>query len=216
MNEVVKQDENRSINSVKMHVVIYARVSTIDQHPENQIVELKEYVKRNPEYKLYQVYEDKISGVKETRPALDRLMLDARKHLFKHVIFWKVDRLGRSALHTYQIVEEWKKLDITFTITTLGIDTSTSAGKFIFGIMAQYAELEREQIVERTNLAMKRIKKAIDEKGYYVTKEGKKIYTMGRPKGKKDKKPRKRRGYFLKEVKKRSPPKSMNEHKEKQ
>jgi len=199
-----------------MKVAIYARVSGLDQHPENQLMELNEYIERHPEYELYDVYEDKISGVKDTRPALDRLMQDGRKRLFKHVIFWKVDRLGRSALHTYQIVEEWKKLDISFTITTLDIDTSTSTGRFIFGIMAQYAELEREQIVERTNLAMKRIKKAIKEKGYYITNDGKKIHKMGRPKGKRDKKPRKRRGYFLKEVKKRSPPKSKNQRKEKQ
>jgi DNA invertase Pin-like site-specific DNA recombinase len=179
-----------------MRIAIYTRVSRLDQHPENQLIELKEYIERHHEYVLYDVYEDKISGVKETRPALDRLMQDARKNLFKHVIFWKVDRLGRSALHTYQIVEEWKRLDISFTITTLGIDTSTSAGKFIFGVMAQFAQLEREQIVERTNLAMKRIKKTIKEKGYYITKEGKKIHKMGRPQGKKDKKPRKRSGYY--------------------
>lgn len=199
-----------------MKVALYARVSGLDQNPENQLMELKEYIQRHPEFELYDVYEDKISGVKESRPALDRLMQEGRKRLFNHVIFWKVDRLGRSALHTYQIVEEWKKLEISFTITTLGIDTSTPAGRFIFGIMAQYAELEREQIVERTNLAMKRIKKSIKEKGYYITKDGKKIQKMGRPKGRRDKRPRKRRGYFLKEVKKRSPPKSMNQHREKQ
>lgn len=179
-----------------MLVALYARVSKVDQNPENQIIELKEHLKRNPNYELYKVYKDKISGAKNTRPALDRLMQDARKRLFNHVIFWKVDRLGRSALHTYQIVEEWKKLGITFSITTLGVDTSNPTGKFIFGIMAQYAELEREQIVERTNLSMKRIKKSIDEKGYYITKDGKKITSLGRPKGKKDSKKRKLSGYY--------------------
>lgn len=192
------------LKGVKLRVILYTRVSKIDQNPENQIIELKEYVKRNPEYELYEVYEDKISGAKDTRPALDKLMQDARKHLFEHVIFWKVDRLGRSALHTYQIVEEWKKLGINFTITTLGIDTSIPTGKFIFGIMAQYAELEREQIIERTNLAMKRIKKSINEKGYYITKEGKKITSLGRPKGKKDNTPRNKRGYYLRDYKKKT------------
>ena len=185
--------------------VIYARVSSIDQHPENQIIELKEYLKRNPNYELYRVYEEKISGAKDTRPELDRLMQDARKHLFNHVIFWKVDRLGRSALHTYQIVEEWNKLGVTFTITTLGIDTSIPTGKFIFGIMAQYAELEREQLIERTKLAMKRIKKSIDEKGYYITKEGNKIKSIGRPRGKKDSKPRRKSGYYVRWGKKGTP-----------
>jgi DNA invertase Pin-like site-specific DNA recombinase len=189
-------------------VAIYARVSTLDQHPENQIIELEDYVKRSTGYELFKVYEDKISGTKDTRPSLDVLMQDARKRLFEHVIFWKVDRLGRSALHTYQIIEEWKKYGITFSITTLGVDTSTPVGKFVFGIMAQYAELEREQIVERTNLAMNRIKKEIKEKGYYVTKDGKKITTFGRPKGKKDSEPRKKRGYYLRNYKKGSPPKN--------
>ena len=188
-----------------MKTALYARVSTLDQNPENQIIQLKEYVNNRPELEIVEIYKDRISGVKDTRPALDRLMQDARKHKFEHVIFWKVDRLGRSALHTYQVVEEWRKLGISFSITTLGIDTSTPTGKFIFGIMAQYAELERAQIIERTNSAMDRIKKIIEKKGYYITKKGKKIKSLGRPLGAKDKGgTRKKRGYYLRQYKKRS------------
>lgn len=195
-----------------MKTALYARVSTLDQNPENQILQLKEYVNTRPELEIVEIYKDKISGVKDTRPELDRLMQDARMHRFEHVIFWKVDRLGRSALHTYQVVAEWKSLGISFSITTLGIDTSTPTGKFIFGIMAQYAELEREQIVERTNSAMYRIKKSIEKKGYYITKDGKKITKLGRPKGKRDSRPRKKRGYYLRErPKKRSGRKPKNE-----
>jgi len=179
-----------------MKVALYSRVSTMDQNPENQILQLKEYVNNRPELEIVEIYKDKISGVKDSRPELDRLMQDARQHKFQHVIFWKVDRLGRSALHTYQVVEEWRKLGISFSITTLGIDTLTPTGKFIFGIMAQYGELEREQIVERTNSAMHRIKKSIEKKGYYITKDGKKITKLGRPKGKKDSKRRRKSGYY--------------------
>lgn len=189
-----------------MKVVIYARVSTIDQNPKLQVEELVEFVKRNIDWELVQIYEDKITGVKESRPELDHLLRDARNGMFNHVIFWKVSRLGRSALHTYQIVEEWKKLGITFSVMTLGVDTSTPSGKFIFSIMAQFAELERENIVEQTNLAMKYIKKQLKKNGKYKTKEGKIITNLGRPKGSKDKKSRKRRGYYLKEPKQRSPP----------
>jgi DNA invertase Pin-like site-specific DNA recombinase len=197
---------------IMMKTALYARVSTLDQNPENQILQLKEYVNTRPELEIVEIYKDKISGVKDTRPELDRLMQDARMHRFEHVIFWKVDRLGRSALHTYQVVAEWKSLGISFSITTLGIDTSTPTGKFIFGIMAQYAELEREQIVERTNSAMYRIKKSIEKKGYYITKDGKKITKLGRPKGKRDSRPRKKRGYYLRErPKKRSGRKPKNE-----
>jgi DNA invertase Pin-like site-specific DNA recombinase len=178
-----------------MKTAVYCRVSTLDQNPENQKVELLDYTKRM-EYDIFRVYEDKTSGAKDSRPQLDQLMKDARNKLFKHVIFWKVDRLGRNAIHTQTIAEEWYKLGISFSITTLGIDTSTPAGKFIFGIFAQFAEMERALIIERTNLAMKRIKKELKEKGYYITKDGKKRYSLGRPKGAKDKEDRRRSGYW--------------------
>lgn len=183
---------------------IYARVSTIDQNPKLQIEELIEFVKRNKDWELTQIYEDKITGVKESRPELDHLLRDARSGMFNHIVFWKVSRLGRSALHTYQIVEEWKRLGITFSVMTLGVDTNTASGKFIFSIMAQFAELERENIVEQTNLAMKYIKKQLKKNGKYKTKEGKIITKLGRPKGKKDKIPRKKRGYYLRDRKKKS------------
>jgi DNA invertase Pin-like site-specific DNA recombinase len=186
-----------------MKVAIYARVSTKDQNPENQMVELKEYVANHKDYVLVDIYEEKISGMKDSRPQLDRMLQDARQHRFEHVIFWKVDRLGRNTLHLFQIVDEWKKLGITFSVTTLGIDTSTVIGNFVFGLLAQVAELERTFIVERTNLAVKNIKKKL-EKGSYKAKSGRVITQLGRPKGKKDTKPRKKRGYFLREYPKNS------------
>jgi len=179
-----------------MDVVIYVRVSTLDQHPENQLVVLKEYVDRRNDMKLVDVYEDKVSGAKESRPALDRLMKDARKKKFDHVVFWKVDRLGRNAIHTQTVVQEWKKLGISFTITTLDIDTSTPSGEFMFGLMAQYAQMERALIVERTNAGLNRVKRNIEKKGYHKTDSGKKIKKLGRPKGSKDKKKRRKSGYY--------------------
>jgi DNA invertase Pin-like site-specific DNA recombinase len=187
----------------KIKVAIYVRVSTLDQNPENQSIELLDYVKRFSDYELHKVYEDKVSGAKDSRPALDKLMQDSRKKLFDHVIFWKVDRLGRNAIHTQTVAEEWRKLGITFTITTLGIDTSTPAGKFIFGIFAQFAEMERALIIERTNLSLSRIRKEIEEKGYYINKDGEKRTTLGRPKGQKDKKVRTKSGYYQRWAKKK-------------
>lgn len=123
-------------------------------------------------------------------------------HKFNHVVLWKVDRLGRSPLHMFQVIEEWKKLGISFTVTTLGIDTSTPMGKFVFGLLAQVAELERQFNIERTKSAMDRIKKSIETKGYYITKNGKKITSIGRPKGRRDNKPRRKSGYYLRHGKK--------------
>jgi DNA invertase Pin-like site-specific DNA recombinase len=181
-----------------MNTAIYVRVSTLDQHPENQLIELRRYVENNKELELVGEYEDKSSGAKESRPGLDRLMKDARQKKFKHVVFWKVDRLGRNALHIQTIVKEWKRLGITFTITTLGIDTTTPTGDFIFGIFAQFAQMERALIIERTNLGLGRVKKNIDKNGFHITDEGKKITKLGRPIGKKDNpsKPRRKSGYY--------------------
>lgn len=189
--------------------VIYARVSKDEQDVDNQIVALKEYVQNNPQMVLTKVYEEKISGKLDSRPRLDELMQDARQRKFNHVVVWKVDRLGRHTSHMLQTVEEWHRLGINFTITTLGIDTSTPVGWFVFGLLAQVAELERQFIVERTNASLNRIRKDIEKKGYYINKDGKKKTALGRPKGKKDSKPRKKRGYYLREYnKKYSPSKS--------
>jgi len=177
-------------------VAIYARVSTIDQNPEIQVKELKEYVEKNHEMELYRVYKDKTSGAKDSRPELNKLMTDARAHRFNHVVFWKVGRLGRNAIHVQTVANEWKKLGITFSITTMDIDTSSPVGRFIFGILAQFAEMERAMIRERTSVALKQIKETIKEEGEYKTKDGKVIKRLGRPKGSKDKKQRKKSGYY--------------------
>jgi len=96
----------------------------------------------------------------------------------------------------FQIVEEWSKLGISFSITTLGINTSTPVGKFVTGILSQVAELERQFTIDRINLSLKRIKREIETKGYYISKSGRKITKLGRPKGRKDSKPRRKSGYY--------------------
>ena len=180
-------------------VAIYARVSTGRQETENQLEVLREYTRGMD---VYKEYVDVVSGMKDTRPKLDEMMQDARKREFTKLIIWKVDRLGRSTIHMLQVMEELSKMGVNVVITTLGIDTSSTIGKFVFGLLSQVAELEREFIVERTNTAMQRIKKNIEKKGYYITRDGKKITSLGRPKGKADKKPRKKKGYYLRDYKK--------------
>ena len=90
---------------------------------------------------------------------MDEMMQDARKTLFDVVIIWKVDRLGRSVIHMTQIVKELENLGVDLIISTLQIDTRTASGKFVFGIMAQVAEFERNLISERTKLALKHNKR---------------------------------------------------------
>jgi DNA invertase Pin-like site-specific DNA recombinase len=186
----------KHVNDPLYKVALYCRVSTLEQHPENQEIELKDYANRN-NFEIYNIYTDKISGAKDSRPALNDLMTDARKKLFKAVLIWKVDRLGRSVAHMTQVIQEWQNLGIDLIITTLAIDTRTPTGKLILGIFSQISEFERELIRERINLGLERRKKELKEKGYFE-KEGKKITKLGRPTGARDKNPKGRRksGYY--------------------
>ena len=181
---------------IKIKVATYSRVSTEKQQNENQTEELLEYVNNHRDWEHYKTYTDKITGKSEKRPGLDELMQDARKRKFEHVAFWKVDRLARESLVFFQVLHEWENLGITYSVASLGVDTNTSHGKFVVGILEQVAELERKDIVDKTNLALKRIKRNIEKKGFHITKEGKKITRLGRPPGKKDSEPRRKSGYY--------------------
>jgi DNA invertase Pin-like site-specific DNA recombinase len=209
-----------------MKVALYARVSTDEQENKNQLEALYSYVKLKPDWEIYNVYQDKITGSTDKRTDLDKLMQDARKGLFDHIVFWKVDRLARKSLIFYQILEEWTNLGITYSITTVNIDTSTAWGKFVVGLLQQVAELEREFIKERTQQSINRIKKELKENKIYITKSGKEIKKLGRPKGSTDKGQRRKSGYHkrwskeeeirrqkhrMKEVKK-SPPENDNQN----
>ena len=165
-----------------MKVVIYCRVSTNDQNLDNQLLELRDYCKRN-NYEIVGEYCDKISGTKTSRPELDRMLQGMRSKNFNSVIVWKFDRLGRSTAHLLQVLEEMKNKNIRLIATSQSIDTDTAMGKFFFTILSGFAEMEREIITERINLGLTRAKK-----------EGKKL---GRPVGSKDIKYRKKSGYHL-------------------
>jgi len=172
-----------------MKAAIYARVSKQDQNPENQVLALQNFSKDRG-YEIYKIYTDKISGTKDTRPALQTMIKDAREQKFKAVIIWKLDRLGRSLTHLIQIVEALKRYNIDLICKTQNIDTTTSTGKFTFYLFGAIAELEREMITERINLGLERARI-----------KGKKL---GRPKGKKDGKKRRKSGYYQRWSKKTS------------
>jgi len=164
-----------------MKVAIYVRTSKLDQHPENQLIELREYAKQQG-WVVYKEYTDQISGAKESRPALNDLMRDARDKCFDAVLIWKLDRLGRSLQHLIQIIQEWQNKGVNFICKTQNIDTTTPSGRLVFHIFGAIAEFERQLIRERILLGLARRKK-----------EGK---VMGRPMGSKDKKRRRTSGYI--------------------
>src|SRR6266516_900542 len=140
-----------------MKVAIYARVSTSNngQDPTMQTRELKEYIERRG-WKLSGEYVDVgISGSKEKRPELDRLMQDGHRRRFDCVVVWKFDRFARSVSHLLRALENFRALGIEFVSFSEQMDTSTPMGKMMFTVLAAVAELERSLIVERVKAGLR-------------------------------------------------------------
>jgi len=139
-------------NTESVSTAIYARVSTSDQHCENQLREVREFVTRHG-WKIAGEYVDEgFSGAKASRPALDRLMADAAKRKFDCISVWKLDRFGRSVLHLNQQLDTLMRHGVRFIATSQGIDTDKSnpTASFLLQILAAVAMFEREIIRERT------------------------------------------------------------------
>jgi len=140
-----------------MRAAIYARVSTTNnsQSPEMQLRELREYIERRG-WKLAGEYTDVgISGAKERRPELDRLLTDAHRRRFDALVVWKFDRFARSVSHLLRALETFQALGIEFVSLTEGVDTSTPAGKMAFTVLGAVAELERSLIAERVRAGLR-------------------------------------------------------------
>lgn len=131
-------------------IAIYARVSTRNgQNTEMQLEELRAYCSRRG-WELAGEYTDNgISGAREQRPALDRLLADCRRRLVDAVVVYRYDRFARSLRQLVNALEEFRGLGIDFISLHESVDTSTPNGRLVFGIFASIAEFERELIRER-------------------------------------------------------------------
>ena len=139
-----------------MKAALYARVSTTNgQDPTMQTRELKEYCDRRG-WKIAGEYVDQgISGAKEKRPELDRMMADAHRRRFDAVVVWKFDRFARSVSHLLRALETFKALGIEFVSLSEQMDTSTPTGKMVFTVLGAVAELERSLIAERVRAGLR-------------------------------------------------------------
>jgi len=140
-----------------MRVAIYARVSTANngQDPTMQTRELREYAERRGWTVAGEYVDVGISGSKEKRPELDRLMADAHRRRFDCVVVWKFDRFARSVSHLLRALETFKSQGIEFVSFSEQMDTSTPAGKMVFTVLGAVAELERSLIVERVKAGLR-------------------------------------------------------------
>jgi DNA invertase Pin-like site-specific DNA recombinase len=138
-----------------MKAAIYARVSTVDQEPGNQLQELRRYIQARGWTAVE--YTDKgVSGAKDRRPALDQLLTDAKRRCFDVVVCWRLDRLGHNLRHLIALLEDLQALGIAFVSLAEGIDATTPAGRLQIQILGAIAEFERGRIVERVMAGLQR------------------------------------------------------------
>ena len=134
---------------------IYARVSTLDQEPENQLAELRQYVTARS-WTAVEYVDKGVSGAKDRRPALDALVQDAKRRRFDVLVYWRLDRLGRSLRHLVTLLEELQALGVSFVSLGEGIDCTTPAGRLQLHVLAALAEFERARIAERVTAGLAR------------------------------------------------------------
>ena len=141
-------------------VALYARVSTDRQSTENQLRELREAAARLGWEVVGEFVDRGISGAKgrKDRPQLDALLKGVSRKDFDVVASWSVDRLGRSLIDLIGLLQELHSTGVDLYLHQQGINTTTPAGKALFGMMGVFAEFEREMIRERVTAGMARAK----------------------------------------------------------
>jgi DNA invertase Pin-like site-specific DNA recombinase len=133
-------------------IAIYARVSTLHgQNPELQLAEIREHAARRG-WDIAGEYVDLgVSGSKESRPELNRVIRDAHLRKFDAVVCWKLDRLGRSLKHLVTTIEDFAAYGVSFVSLRDNLDLSTPSGRLMMHIIGAMAEFERELIRERVS-----------------------------------------------------------------
>lgn len=139
-----------------LRCALYARVSTTNgQDPTMQTRELREYVERRGWIVAGEYVDTGISGAKEKRPELDRLMADAHRRRLDVVAVWKFDRFARSVSHLLRALDTFRVLGVEFVSLSESLDTATPAGRMVFTVLGAVAELERSLTVERVRAGLR-------------------------------------------------------------
>ena len=143
-----------------MRAAIYARVSTSNngQDPSVQTREIREYCERRGWQIAGEYVDAGISGAKDSRPELNKLMADAHRRRFDAVVVWKFDRFARSVSHLLRALENFNALGVGFVSLSEQIDTSTPTGRMVFTVLGAVAELERSLIAERVRAGLRNAK----------------------------------------------------------
>ena len=137
-------------------VALYCRVSTSDQTCDNQLRDLRDYCRARGWTDVEEFIDTGISGTKERRPALDRMMVEVKARRVDVVVVAAFDRFGRSVRHLVEALELFRHLGVEFISLREQIDTGTSLGQAIYVIISAISALERSLIVERVKSGLRR------------------------------------------------------------
>jgi len=131
---------------------IYARVSTRDkgQSPEMQLQCLRDFAKHRDLMVAEEFIDCGVSGAKDSRPQLNKLMDAARKRKLDVVLVYRFDRFARSVKHLVTALEEFNGLGIEFVSYSENIDTGTPLGRALFVVAGALGEMERSVLLERS------------------------------------------------------------------
>lgn len=144
------------MTTTKKRVAVYCRVSTLDQHPETQLIELRQAAQQR-DWEMTGTYTDHgISGARARRPQLDQMLSDARRGKFDVLLCWSFDRIARSTKHLLEVVDELQRAGVEFVSLRENVDTGGAMGRAITTIMGAIAELERSLLIERVRAGMNR------------------------------------------------------------
>jgi putative DNA-invertase from lambdoid prophage Rac len=138
-----------------MKVALYARVSKSDQNAETQLSALRRYCEARG-WTIVEEYVDVTSGAQADRPRLGAMLEPANLGGFDVVLVWKFDRLFRSVQHMMTALDQFRTIGVDFVSVTESIDTTTSAGRFVYTLLAAVGEFERDLIRERTRAGIDR------------------------------------------------------------
>lgn len=135
-------------------VAIYARTSTVlNQDPQLQVTMLEEFAK-NRKFKIVESYVDQISGTRDKRPALDRMLVDAKRGKFSLILVSGLDRIGRNTKNCLTLFEELAHVNVGIVSLRENLDFSSPVGKMILSVLFSVAQLERDMISERIRCAL--------------------------------------------------------------
>src|SRR5262245_44796716 len=140
-----------------LRAALYARVSTTDQTPENQLVALRAFAAARG-WRATEFVDHGVSGAKDRRPALDALLAAVRARRVDLVLCVRLDRLARSTRQLVTLAGDFEALGVDLVVIDQAIDTTTPSGRLLFHVLAAIAEFERDLIRDRVVAGLQRAK----------------------------------------------------------